>query len=414
MLWFKVPQKIYFKYGCLPIALQELKGKKRCFIVTDSYLFSNGFVDKITNVLDELGIDSECFHQVQPDPTLTTINKGLDILNSYQPDVIIGFGGGSPMDAAKIMWLLYENPDVSFEGMSLRFMDIKKRIYAFPGMGKKADMVSIPTTSGTGSEVTPFSVVTDDKTGLKYPIADYALTPDMAIIDSELVKSMPPSLTAASGIDAVTHSLEAFASIMASDYTNGIALESLRILFKYLPDAYKNGETDLKAREKVHNASSMAGMAFANAFLGVCHSMAHKLGAAFHIPHGIANALMINEVIRFNATEIPVKQAAFSQYEYPTAVSRYARISDYLGLRGKNDNDKITKLIERIEMLKKQLDIPESISDYGISEADFLAGLDELSEQAFDDQCTGANPRYPLISEIREMYLSAFYGSKKQ
>ena len=414
MLWFKVPKKIYFKYGCLPIALQELKGKKRCFIVTDSYLFLNGFVDRITNVLDKLGIDSECFHQVQPDPTLTTINKGLEIMNAFQPDVIIGFGGGSPMDAAKIMWLLYENPEVSFDDMSLRFMDIKKRICAFPVMGKKADMVSIPTTSGTGSEITPFSVVTDDKTGMKYPIADYALTPDMAIIDSELVKTMPSALTASSGIDAVTHALEAFASIMASDYTNGIALESLRILFKYLPGAYRNGETDLKAREKVHNASSMAGMAFANAFLGICHSMAHKLGAAFHIPHGIANALMINEVIRFNATDNPVKQAAFSQYEYPTVVSRYSRISDYLGLGGKNENDKITKLIDHVELLKRQLDIPDSISDYGISEADFLASIDELSEQAFDDQCTGANPRYPLISEIKEMYLAAFYGKKKK
>ncbi len=413
MLWFKVPPKVYFKYGCLPVALQELKGKKRCFIVTDSFLFSAGYVDKITSVLDEMGIDSECFHQVKPDPTLSTINQGLKILNAYQPDVIIGFGGGSPMDAAKIMWLLYENPDVSFEGLALRFMDIQKRIYAFPNIGKKAEMVAIPTTSGTGSEVTPFSVVTDDRTGMKYPIADYALTPNMAIIDAELVKTMPAGLTAASGIDALTHALEAFASIMASDYTNGIALEAIRILFKYLPAAYEQGESDVRAREKVHNASSMAGMAFANAFLGVCHSMAHKLGAAFHIPHGIANAFMINEVIRFNATDTPVKQAAFPQYEYPTAVSRYARIADYLGVGGRKDADKVEKLIQLIEDLKNRLDIPESIQAYGIPEEDFLAKLDDLAEQAFDDQCTGANPRYPLISEIKAMYLAAYYGKEK-
>ncbi len=411
MLWFKIPPKVYFKYGCLPVALQELKGKKRCFIVTDSYLFKNGYVDRITNVLDQMGIDTECFHQVKPDPTLSTINEGVAILKAFQPDVIIGLGGGSPMDAAKIMWLLYENPDVSFEGLALRFMDIEKKIYSFPTMGKKASMVAIPTTSGTGSEVTPFSVVTDDRTGLKYPIADYALTPSMAIVDAELVASMPAGLTAASGIDALTHSLEAFVSIMASDYTNGIALESIRILFKYLPAAYENGDTDTRAREKVHNASTMAGMAFANAFLGVCHSMAHKLGAAFHIPHGVANALMINEVIKFNATDTPVKQAAFPQYEYPTAISRYARIADYLKVGGKNDADKVQKLMKLIEDLKNRLNIPKSIQDCGIAEADFLAKLDELSEQAFDDQCTGANPRYPLISEIREMYLSAFYGA---
>lgn len=410
MLWFKVPSKIYFKYGCLPVALQELKGKKRCFIVTDSYLFHAGYVERITKVLEELGIDTECFHQVKPDPTLSTIHKGLDIMNAFQPDVIIGLGGGSPMDAAKIMWLMYEHPEVSFEGLALRFMDIMKRIYSFPDMGKKAELVAIPTTSGTGSEVTPFSVVTDDRTGMKYPIADYALTPTMAIIDAELVTSMPKGLTAASGIDALTHSLEAFASIMASDFTNGIALESIRILFKYLPPAYLQGEEDVKAREKVHNASSMAGMAFANAFLGVCHSMAHKLGAAFHIPHGIANALLIEQVIRFNATDTPVKQAAFPQYEYPTATSRYARIADYLGLGGKTEADKVEKLISAIQGLKKTLDIPESIKAMGIDEQEFLAKVDELSEHAFDDQCTGANPRYPLISELKEMYLAAYYG----
>ena len=413
MLWFKIPPKVYFKYGCLPIALQELKGKKRCFIVTDSYLFNNGYVDKITRVLDELGIDTECFHQVKPDPTLSTINEGVAILKAFQPDVIIGLGGGSPMDAAKIMWLLYENPDVSFEGLALRFMDIEKRIYSFPSMGKKATMVAIPTTSGTGSEVTPFSVVTDDRTGMKYPIADYALTPHMAIVDAELVTSMPAGLTAASGIDALTHALEAFVSIMATDYTNGIALEAIRILFKYLPAAYENGGVDVRAREKVHNASTMAGMAFANAFLGVCHSMAHKLGAAFHIPHGVANALMINEVIAFNATDVPVKQAAFPQYEYPTAISRYARVADYLKVGGKTDADQVVKLMELIEDLKQRLNIPKSIREWGVSEEDFLAKVDELSEQAFDDQCTGANPRYPLISEIKKMYLSAFYGEGK-
>jgi len=370
-------------------------------------------VERITRILDELGIDSECFHQVKPDPTLTTINKGLDILKAFKPDVIIGLGGGSPMDAAKIMWLLYEHPEVSFEGLALRFMDIRKRIYAFPKVGAKAEFVAIPTTSGTGSEVTPFSVVTDDRTGMKYPIAEYALTPTMAVIDAELVMSMPQGLTAASGIDALTHSLEAFASIMASDYTNALALESIRILFKYLPDAYLNGPNDQKAREKVHNASSMAGMAFANAFLGVCHSMAHKLGAAFHIPHGVANALMISHVIRFNATDNPVKQAAFPQYESPTALSRYARIADYLGLGGKSEEEKVESLIAALEKLKTALSIPESIRACGVQEEDFLKALDTLSEQAFDDQCTGANPRYPLIGEIREMYLSAYYGKER-
>ncbi len=410
MLWFRIPPKVYSKYGCLPIALKELDGKKRAFIVTDSYLYDSGCVDRITRILKPMGIEVECFHQVKPDPTLSTINEGLAVMNNFKPDVIIGLGGGSPMDAAKIMWLLYEHPEVHFEGLAMRFMDIEKRIYAFPDMGKKAEMVAIPTTSGTGSEVTPFSVVTDDRTGLKYPIADYALTPNMAIVDPELVMSMPRGLTAASGIDAITHSLEAFVSIMASDYTNGLALESLRILFKYLPDSYRNGADDKKAKEKVHNASCIAGMAFANAFLGVCHSMAHKLGAAFHIPHGVANALMINEVIRFNATDNPIKQAAFPQYEYPTAISRYARISDYLGLGGKSDMDKIEKLTEKLDELKNELNIPASIKEYGIDEAVFLDQVDMLAEQAFDDQCTGGNPRYPLMREIKQMYLNAFYG----
>ena len=410
MLWFRVPPRVYSKYGCLPIALKELNNKKRAFIVTDSYLYDSGCVDRITRILKPMDIEVECFHQVKPDPTLSTINEGLAVMNDFKPDVIIGLGGGSPMDAAKIMWLLYEHPKVHFEGLAMRFMDIEKRIYSFPDMGKKAEMVAIPTTSGTGSEVTPFSVVTDDKTGLKYPIADYALTPNMAIVDPELVMSMPKGLTAASGIDAITHSLEAFVSIMATDYTNGLALESLRILFKYLPDSYKNGADDKKAKEKVHNASCIAGMAFANAFLGVCHSMAHKLGAAFHIPHGVANALMINEVIRFNATDNPIKQAAFPQYEYPTAISRYARISDYLGLGGKSDMDKIDKLTEKLDELKNELNIPASIKEYGIDEAVFLDQVDMLAEQAFDDQCTGGNPRYPLMREIKQMYLNAFYG----
>ena len=412
MLWFRLPPKVYHKYGCLPIALQELKDKKRAFIVTDSFLFTSGVAEKITSVLKPMGIECECFHQVKPDPTLSTIEEGLKQVNAFKPDVIIGLGGGSPMDAAKIMWLLYEHPEVKFEGLALRFMDIMKRIYAFPNMGKKAEMVCIATTSGTGSEVTPFSVVTDDRTGTKYPIADYALTPSMAIVDPELVMGMPKGLTAASGIDAVTHSLEAFVSIMASDYTNGMALEALRLLFKYLPAAYRDGANDQKAREKVHNASCIAGMAFANAFLGICHSTAHKLGAGFHIPHGVANALMINEVIRFNATDNPLKQAAFPQYEYPTAKSRYARVADYLGLGGKNDDEKIELLCKKIDELKKELDIPVSIQDWGVKEKDFLDKVDELAENAFDDQCTGANPRYPLIREIRELYMNAFYGKK--
>jgi len=410
MLWFKVPSKMYFKYGCMPLALKELEGKKRCFIVTDSYLFDNGFVEKITSVLKGLGVDCQVFHQVKPDPNLTTINLGLEQLRAFNPDSIIGFGGGSPMDAAKIMWLLYEHPELSFEGLALRFMDIEKRIYSLPTGGNKAHFTAIPTTSGTGSEVTPFAVVTDDECNMKYPIADYALTPDMAIIDPELVMSMPKGLTAASGIDAVTHAIEAFVSVLASDYTNGLSLEALRILFKYLPISYNSGDQDVKAKEKVHNAAAMAGMAFANAFLGICHSMAHKLGAMFHIPHGVANALLITHVIDFNAVENPVKQAAFPQYEYPTAASRYARIADYLGFGGKNDGQKTANLINAIEDLRQKLDVPASIKQYGISEEDFLQAVDLLSEQAFDDQCTGANPRYPMISEIKELYLKAYYG----
>lgn len=411
MLWFRVPSKIYHKYGCLPVALQELAGKKRAFIVTDSVLFNMGYLEKVTSILEPLGVECECFHQVKPDPTLSTINQGLEIMNAFKPDVIIALGGGSPMDAAKIMWLLYEHPEVKFEGLALRFMDIRKRIYEFPNMGKKAELIAIPTTSGTGSEVTPFSVVTDDRTGFKYPIADYALTPNMAIIDAELVINQPKALTAASGIDAITHCLEALASVLASDYTNGLALESLRLLYKYLPLAYEKGAEDVKAREKVHNAATMSGMAFANAFLGLCHSMAHKLGAAFHIPHGIANALLINEVIRFNATDAPTKQAVFPQYEYPSARARYARVANYLDLGGKDEQEKIENLIQATDALKAQLNIPASIKEWGVDEKEFFAKLDDLSEQAFDDQCTGANPRYPLIREIKELYTRAFYGN---
>ncbi len=410
MLWFRVPPKIYLKSGCLPVALQELAGKKRAFIVTDSALFNLGFAEKVTSVLEPMGIECEVFHQVKPDPTLQTVKQGVSLINAFKPDVIIALGGGSPMDAAKIIWMLYENPDVEFEGLALRFMDIQKRIYDFPKMGGKAFFVAIPTTAGTGSEVTPFAVITDERSGMKYPIADYALTPDMAIVDAELTLGMPKPLAAASGIDAVTHALEAIVSVAATDYSTGLALESLRIMFKYLERAYDNGAQDLRAVEKVLNASTMAGMAFANAFLGLNHSMAHKFGAAFHIPHGVANALLIPHVIRFNATDNPTKQAAFPQYRYPGAVVRYVRISDYLGLGGNTSEEKIENLIKALEGLKAHLNIPATIKDYGISEKEFLSQVDDLAEHAFDDQCTGTNPRYPLISEIRDLYLKAYYG----
>ncbi|AEV28851.1 alcohol dehydrogenase, class IV [Sphaerochaeta pleomorpha str. Grapes] len=425
MLWFKLPPKIYFKFGCLPIALQELKGKKRAFIITDAFLFNSGMVEKITSVLEPLGIECECFHQVKPDPTLATITEGMNIMNAFKPDVLIGLGGGSPMDAAKIMWLLYEHPEVKFEGLALRFMDIQKRIYAFPNMGKKAELVCIPTTSGTGSEVTPFAIITDEKTGMKWAIADYALTPTMAIVDSELAMGQPKGLTASCGVDVLTHALEALASSMSTDFTNGLSLEAARIIFKYLPTAYRDG-TDKKAREKVHDASTMAGMAFSNAFLGLCHSMAHKLGAAFHVPHGMANALLLTNIIRYNATDNPIKQAAFPQYEFPSAVSRYARAADYIAMQvndqsntpyisvrqDANQDEKVEALIAGIEKLKDELNIPKSIKDWGVDEASFLAMVDELSVRAFDDQCTGSNPRYPLISEIKQLYLDSFYGKK--
>mgnify|MGYP001008068951 FL=1 len=410
MLWFQVPSRIYFKQNAITEGLKDLAGKKRAFIVTDTFLYDNGYVTKVTKTLDKLGIQSEVFADVKPDPDLETIYKGLDILNVFKPDVIIALGGGSPMDAAKIMWLMYEQPLAKFSDLAMRFMDIRKRIYKFPQLGKKAFFVAIPTTSGTGSEVTPFAVVTDEKTGAKYPIADYELTPDMAIIDPDMVMHMPKTLTAFSGIDALVHAIEAYVSVMATDYTNGLCLEAIRIIFKYLPAAWAEGAANPKAREKMAYASTMAGMAFANAFLGICHSMAHKLGSAFHVPHGLANALLISDVIRFNAVEAPTKQAAFPQYKYPLAIERYARIADYLGLGGKTPAQKVEKLIEAVEDLKKKIDIPANLKDAGVDEKAFMDTLDELSEMAFDDQCTGGNPRYPLVKEIAELYKKAYYG----
>lgn len=414
MLWYRVPEKIYFKYGCMPVALKELKDmhKKRAYIVTDKILHQLGFVDQITECLAEMEIECKVFTEVEPDPTLAVARKGAAEMMTYQPDTIIALGGGSPMDAAKIMWVLYEHPEVDFADLAMRFMDIRKRVFKFPHMGSKAMLITIPTTAGTGSEVTPFAVITDEKTGMKYPLADYELTPDMAIVDAELMMNMPKGLTAASGIDALTHGIESYVSIMASEYTNGQALEAIRLIFKYLPDAYRNGATDIKAREKMAHASTVAGMAFANAFLGVCHSMAHKLGSAYHVPHGIANALLINQVIRFNAVDNPRKQAAFPQYKYPDIKRRYAKITEYLNLGGKNDDEKVQRLIEAINQLKDEVGIPKSIEDAGVSRKAFFDNLDKLSEQAFDDQCTGANPRYPLISEIKQMYANAFESAK--
>ena len=411
MLWFRIPPKIFIKYGCLALALRELSGRKRAVIVTDRPLYDLGYADRVTQTLEEMKLEYEVFYEVKPDPDLTTIRKGLDLCNGFKPDVIIALGGGSPMDAAKMMWLMYENPGAKFEEMAMRFMDIEKRICAFPDQARKVQFVAIPTTSGTGSEVTPFAVVTDDATGKKYPIADYSLTPDMAIVDPELVMNMPKRLTAYGGIDALTHALEAMVSVLSTEFTNSLALEAIRILFKYLPDSYNNGSQDMKAREKVHYAATMSGMAFANAFLGICHSMAHKLGARFDLPHGLANALLITEVIRYNATDNPIKQTAFPQYSYPTAKSRYARVADYLQLGGVTEDEKVARLVEAIEALKTKLDIPKSIRDVGVPEAAFHDALDTLSEDAFDDQCTGANPRYPLIGEIKALYRRAFDGN---
>ncbi len=413
MLWFRTPQKVYFKKGCLPVALDELgtiMGKKKAFIVTDSFLYNNGYTKPIEHKLDEMGIMHTTFSNVAPDPTLACAREGAKLMSEFKPDVIIAIGGGSAMDAGKIMWVLYEHPDADFLDMAMRFIDIRKRVYTFPKMGEKAYFVAVPTSAGTGSEVTPFAVITDETTGVKYPLADYELLPNMAIIDADMMMSAPKGLTSASGIDAVTHALEAYASVMATDYTDGLALRSLKMIFEYLPRAYDNGPNDPVAREKMGNAATMAGMAFANAFLGVCHSMAHKLGAFHHLPHGVANALMIDEVIRFNASEQPAKMGTFSQYDHPHAMARYAEVADYLGIKGKTDADKVENLIKAIDELKARVGIKPTIKDYVPGEKDFLDRLDAMVEQAFDDQCTGANPRYPLMSEIKEMYLRAYYG----
>ncbi|MBW4465129.1 MAG: bifunctional acetaldehyde-CoA/alcohol dehydrogenase [Pegethrix bostrychoides GSE-TBD4-15B] len=410
MLWFRVPPKIYFKHGALPVALGDLKGKQRAFIVTDRPLFDLGLVDQITTVLDALHIQHDIFHDVEPDPTLSNINQGLAQLRRHHPDVIIALGGGSPMDAAKIMWLMYEQPDVEFEGLAMRFMDIRKRVYELPALGQKAILVAIPTTSGTGSEVTPFAVVTDDSVGIKYPLADYALTPSMAIVDPALVLEMPKGLTAFGGIDALTHALESYVSVFSTDFTSGLALEAIALLFEYLPRAYQNGSSDPEAREKVHYAATIAGMSFANAFLGICHSLAHKLGSSFHIAHGLANALMISHVIRYNATDIPFKQAIFSQYKYPDAKMRYAQIADRLDLGGNSPDDKVNRLIYAVEDLKHRLQIPTNIRELVPDDQRFYGALEELAEQAFDDQCTGANPRYPLIQDLAELYRAAYEG----
>ena len=416
MLWFRTPEKVYIKKGCLPVALNELKtvmGKKKAFIVTDTFLYQNGYTSPITEKLDEMGITHTTFFDVAPDPTLACAKEGAKLMTSFQPDCIIAFGGGSAMDAAKIMWVLYEHPEADFMDMAMRFVDIRKRIYTFPKMGEKAYFIAIPTSAGTGSEVTPFAVITDQDTGVKYPLADYELMPNMAIIDADFHMSAPKGLTAASGIDAVTHALEAYAALLATDYTDGIALQSLKIIFEYLPRAYDNGLNDIVAREKMANAATLAGMAFANAFLGVCHSMAHKLGAFYHLPHGVANALMIDEVLRFNASEVPTKMGTFSQYDHPHTLARYAEVADYLGIKGKNNEEKLENLIKAIDDLKARVGIKSTIREYGIDEKEFLSKLDAMVEQAFDDQCTGANPRYPLMSEIKQMYLNAYYGEHK-
>ncbi|MFW6269151.1 MAG: bifunctional acetaldehyde-CoA/alcohol dehydrogenase [Bacillota bacterium] len=411
MLWFKVPEKIYFKYGSLPTAIKELQGKEKAFIITDKSLYELGYTDNITGQLDKLGLDYRIFSDIQPDPTIKSVKRAAKQMESFAPDTIIALGGGSPMDAAKIAWLMYEHPEEEFKELSMTFMDIRKRIYKFPRLGEKAYFVAIPTTSGTGSEVTPFAVVTDDETETKYPIADYELTPDMAIVDPDLVLSMPPKLTAYSGIDALVHAIEAYVSVFANEYTRGLSLEAIRLVFKYLPDSYQNGATARKAKEKMHYAATTAGMAFANAFLGICHSMAHKLGSTFDLPHGLANALMINPVIKYNASDSPVKQTSFPQYKYPRANINYAKIADHLGLGGQNADEKVELLINKINDLKQKVDIPQNIKIAGVSEEKFHQKLDRMSELAFDDQCTGANPRYPLIKEIKELYIKAFKGN---
>ena len=414
MLWFRAPQKVYFKKGCMPVALNELRdvlGKKRAFLVTDSFLYMNGYTKPITDKLDELGIVYTTFSDVQPDPTLANAQAGAKAMDAFKPDVIIALGGGSAMDAAKIMWVMYEHPEVDFQDMAMRFMDIRKRVYTFPKMGEKAYFVAIPTSSGTGSEVTPFAVITDQETGVKYPLADYELLPNMAIVDTDNMMSQPKGLTSASGVDVLTHALEAYASIMATDYTDGLALKAMKNVFDYLPTAYNDG-SNVEARQKMADASCMAGMAFANAFLGLCHSMAHKLGAYHHLPHGVANALLISMIVEYNSAEVPTKMGTFPQYEYPHAKARYAECARFCGIQAKDDDEAVKKLIEKIEELKKAVGIKATIRDYGVDEKYFLDTLDEMVENAFDDQCTGANPRYPLMSEIKEMYLRAYYGNK--
>ena len=413
MLWFRAPEKVYFKKGCLPVALDELKnvyGKKKVFIVTDQFLYKNGYTKCVTDKLDEMGIVHTTFYDVAPDPTLGCAKEGAKAMASFEPDCIIAIGGGSAMDAGKIMWVMYEHPEVDFMDMAMRFMDIRKRIYTFPEMGEKAFFIAVPTSSGTGSEVTPFAVITDENTGIKYPLADYELLPKMAIVDADMCMDQPKGLTAASGIDALTHALEAYASVMATEFTDGLALKAMKNIFDYLPAAFENGSHDAVAREKMATASTMAGMAFANAFLGVCHSMAHKLGAFHHLPHGVANALLITDIMRFNASEVPSKMGTFPQYSYPHCKARYIECADFLGIQGKNDDEKFENFIKAIEDLKKKVGIKKTIKDYGVDEKYFLDTLDDMVEKAFDDQCTGANPRYPLMSEIKEMYLKAYYG----
>ena len=415
MLWFRAPQKVYFKKGCMPVALDELgrvMGKKKCFIVTDSFLYKNGYVAPIERKLDELGIQHTCFYDVAPDPNLSSAVKGAQAMRLFEPDCIIALGGGSAMDAGKIMWVMYEHPEVDFLDLAMRFMDIRKRVYTFPKMGEKAYFVAIPTSSGTGSEVTPFAVITDDRTGTKYPLADYELLPNMAIVDADNMMNQPRGLTSASGIDVLTHALEAYASMLATDYTDGLALKAMKNVFAYLPRAYDKGAADPEAREKMADASCMAGMAFANAFLGVCHSMAHKLGAYHHLPHGIANALMITYVLRYNSAEAPAKMGTFPQYAYPHTKARYVECANFCGVCGRDDDETLDLFIEKIEQLKAAVGVKKSIAEYGISEEDFMATLDQMVEDAFDDQCTGANPRYTLMSEIKEMYLKAYRGDK--
>lgn len=417
MLWFRAPEKVYLKKGCLPVALNELKdvmGKKRAFIVTDSFLYKNGYTKVISDRLDAMGIDHTTFADVEPDPSLSSAQKGAEAMRKFQPDVIIAMGGGSAMDAGKIMWVLYEHPEVNFMDMAMRFCDIRKRVYTFPKMGEKAYFIAVPTSSGTGSEVTPFAVITDQESGIKYPLADYQLMPNMAIVDADNMMSGPRGLTASSGIDALSHCLEAYASMMATDFTDGLALRSMQNLFKYLPACYDNGMNEPVAREKVAHAATMAGMAFANAFLGVCHSMAHKLGAFHHVPHGIANAEMLEQVIRFNSSEVPAKMGTFPQYDHPKTKARYAEVAEFLGFGGKNDDESVENLIKAINDLKARVGIKPTLKDYIPDEQKFLDTLDDMVENAFDDQCTGANPRYPLFKEIKQMYLNAYYGNNSE